>query len=76
MKFYDKVSSNEMIAKYAIYGSLFFFLLSSPEVYTLTNSVVGSRLNVDPACPSLNAVCVHTVVYVLCVMGMMTLGNH
>lgn len=49
--------------KHSIYGTLIFFFLSSPTMYSLT----GSR------CPSLQSVLLHTVLYFLALVGVMYL---
>lgn len=75
MKFVDKVKNNKLITKYSIYGALLFFFLSSPEMYSVTNRLVGAHLQYDPACPSVSAVILHTVVYVACLVGFMSLSQ-
>jgi hypothetical protein len=49
---------------YALYAALLYFLISSPEMYQLTNSLVGNSVKlVDGACPTFNGVFVHTAVF-------------
>ena len=59
------------MAKYAFYGSLVYFLLSSTELYMLTNSVVGGLA--DDGCPTMKGIVVHTVVYMAVLVGLMSL---
>lgn len=52
---------------YALYSALLYFLISSPEMYQLTNSLVGNTVKlVDGGCPTLNGVFVHTAVFATC----------
>jgi hypothetical protein len=70
---YKKIShqkSDGLIAKYSFYGSLIFFLLSSPELYKLTNSIIGSTSDFN-GCPSETGLYVHTVAYILILLGVM-----
>ena len=73
MKYLVDVSgSNGMLLRYAIYGALVFFLVSSTEMYTLTHGIYDG-ITVDNGCPTLTAVVIHTVVYFLILVGMMSL---
>jgi len=49
--------------KHAIYGTLIFFFLSSPTMYSLT----GSR------CQTVGSVVLHTIIYFLALVGVMYL---
>ena len=74
-KYYKKGTDNKQMIRYALYGALMYFILSSGELYTLTDSLVGSVVgNVNmiqaPGCPSLTGVLVHTAVFALILAGM------
>lgn len=72
MKFVLKSDKSfQTMSKYAINGALLFFLLSSPETYSLTNSVVGGLS--DNGCPTIKGLAVHTVVYLVALVGLMSL---
>jgi hypothetical protein len=51
---------SKLYAKWALFGSLIFFLLSSTEMYTLTQSITKIK-NIE--CPDLHAIIIHSVVY-------------
>jgi len=72
MKFVlESDKSFQTISKYAINGALLFFLLSSPESYSLTNGLIG-ELSED-GCPTMKGLVVHTAVYMLALVGLMSL---
>lgn len=84
MKYMPKLKSDlsdGLIVKYAVYSTLLYFLLSSSEVYRLTDSVlggltqqlpkIGQRLCDNTGCPTLTGVVLHTVAYVALLFGMM-----
>lgn len=82
MKYYgeEKMSKNKMI-RFSMCGALMFFLLSSPELYKLTGSLVGrvndgfaNRMG-DSECPSFTGVLVHTAVFALTLSWVMTLKD-
>jgi hypothetical protein len=59
-------------SKYALYGALLYFFLSSNEMYSLTTSVVGD-LYID-GCPTIKGIAVHSAVYMLSLIGLMSLN--
>ena len=80
-KFYgEKMSQNKMI-RCALCSALMFFLLSSPELYQLTGSLMGNVSNDfaskmgDNNCPTLTGVLVHTAVFALVLSWVMTLKD-
>lgn len=55
------------ITGYALYAGLLFFLISSPEMYQLTNSLFGENLKLaEGSCPTFAGVLTHTAVFALC----------
>ncbi len=61
----DKPSPD--VTGYALYAALLFFLVSSPEMYQLTNSLFGASLKLaDGSCPTFNGVLVHTAFFAVC----------
>ena len=79
IKFYgEKMSQNKMISC-SLCSALMFFLLSSPELYQLTGSLIGqvdsefsSKMGTNN-CPTLTGVLVHTAVFSLVLSWVMTL---
>ena len=61
----------KLYSKYAFYGALLFFFLSSAELYNLTNSVLG--LNNNITCPAQSGIILHTGAYALILYGLMHL---
>lgn len=67
-KYHKKGSDNKQMLRYSLYGALMFFILSSPELYSVTDSLVRSVVNVDMGsvgCPNLTGVLVHTLLFAL-----------
>ena len=66
-----------LLFKYAIYGTLVYYLLSDNDTYILTSQAVGNvsglRLANAVGCPSGAGVAVHSVVYALSLVGLMSL---
>jgi hypothetical protein len=60
-----------LLCKYALFGSLLFFIMSSSEAYKLTNSLYSGIA--DNGCPSMTGIVVHTVLFGLALFGMMHL---
>lgn len=60
-----------LLCKYALFGSLLFFVMSSNEAYKLTNSLYPGLA--DNGCPSMTGICVHTILFGLALFGMMHL---
>ena len=59
--------------KYAFWGAMLFFFVSSDEMYRLTSSI-KPELSVD-GCPSVKGLVVHTLVYAVVLYGVMLLGE-
>lgn len=65
-----------LYVKYSLYGTLFFFVLSSPEVYKLVGGVVGGDkmlTNAETGCPNSTGLAIHSVAYFLTLFGVMYL---
>lgn len=61
--------------KNSLYGSLIFFLLTSPAMYAFTSSIFGPSIATPQGCPTLLGVLLHTVVYCLALVAVMYLPN-
>jgi len=58
--------SDGLIAKYAFYSTLIFFLLTSNDTYALTSSVPGLHdLTNNVGCPTKKGVLIHALVYLV-----------
>lgn len=53
-----------VLAKYAFYGTLIFFLIASSDTYRLTGRFVEDLAN-DQGCPSLKGIIVHGLVFLV-----------
>lgn len=56
--------SDGLMAKYAFYSALIFFLLASREMYSVTGSVIPGLADMN-GCPTLTGVLVHGLVYLV-----------
>ena len=56
---------NRTKIKYSFYGALIFFLLSSKEMYNLTN------IDENIACPNYSSIFIHSIIYVLVILLLM-----
>ena len=71
MHFFSNNMSLGLKVKYSIYGALVFFLLSSTEMYKLTN-MTGLNTSTD-GCPNMMGIVLHAVVYGAVLIGLMSL---
>ena len=62
-----------LLCKYALFGSLLFFIMSSSEAYKFTNSLYSGLA--DNGCPSMTGIVAHTVLFGLALFGMMHLPH-
>lgn len=60
--------------KYSLYGTLIFFLLSSPAIYSLTGAIFGRSIATN-GCPTFMGVVLHSIVYFLFLVAVMYLPN-
>lgn len=49
--------------KHSLYGTLIFYFLSSPAVYSLTNSFIGNKYSSKNGCPTIEGIMVHSLIY-------------
>lgn len=57
--------------KFSLYSALLFFLIASPAMYTLTNSVIGGTS--VGGCPTAFGLVLHTIVFLAASYGIMLL---
>ena len=71
MKYISKSDKSlQVLSKCALFGSLLFFIISSPEAYKFTNSIY-SGLADESGCPTMTGLVVHTLLYGSALTGMM-----
>jgi len=61
--------------KHSLYGTLIFFLVSNPAMFSLMGSIFGSGISNAIGCPSLTGILLHAVVYFLALVAVMYLPN-
>jgi hypothetical protein len=59
--------------KFSIYGTLIFYLISSPAVFSFVSSVMGDWVANKQGCPSIYGVLLHALVYCFALVGVMYL---
>ena len=55
--------SNDHVAKYAFYGTLMFFLISSSDAYAITRKLVSSTIVNSQGCPEFSGILLHSVLF-------------
>lgn len=61
--------------KHTIYGTLIFFLISSPAVFSLVGSILGNQIADANGCPTIMGVGLHAIVYCMALVAVMYLPN-
>lgn len=59
--------------KHSLYGTLIFFLISSPAVFSLVGSLLGEQYADSNGCPTLTGVGLHALVYCVALVAVMYL---
>ncbi len=60
--------------KYSFYSALVFFIVSSPQAYIITQKIVGNSIPISgDGCPTSVGLFLHTVIFMLCLYGIMNL---
>ena len=59
--------------KHALYGTLIFYLVSSPALYSVVGSILGNTFASKSGCPTLYGVLLHALVYCCILVGVMYL---
>ena len=63
--------------KHTIYGTLIFYLISSPAMFSFISSVFGNQYANINGCPTMNGLILHGLIYCIALIGVMYLpeGN-
>ena len=56
-----------------IYGTLIFFLASSPTLFSLSGKVLGPSIASTNGCPTINGILLHAAIYCSILIGVMYL---
>lgn len=59
--------------KHSLYGSLIFFFLSSPAMYSLTGSLIGPQIANISGCPTTMGILLHATIYCAALVAVMYL---
>tara|TARA_B100000787_G_C16196693_1_gene301418 strand:+ start:2250 stop:2702 length:453 start_codon:yes stop_codon:yes gene_type:complete len=65
--------NNGIKIKHALYGTLIFYLVSSPALYSVVGSIFGEAFSSKSGCPTLYGVLLHALVYFCLLVGVMYL---
>lgn len=60
----DRRASNDLLAKYAFYATLIFFMVSSTDAYRVTGRF-ASGLATKTGCPNVRGIVVHALVFLV-----------
>jgi hypothetical protein len=60
-------------AKYSFYSALVFFLIANPEMYKVTDKILGGVLDVAglSGCPTSLGLLLHTVLFFIVILALM-----
>jgi hypothetical protein len=59
--------------KHTIYGTLIFYLISSPAMFSFISSVFGNQYANINGCPTMNGLILHGLIYCIALIGVMYL---
>lgn len=65
--------SNGLKLKFSIYGTLIFYLLSSPAMFSSVASIFGNHTASPEGCPTNYGILLHALVYCIALVGVMYL---
>tara|TARA_B110000208_G_C11777134_1_gene432467 strand:+ start:34 stop:444 length:411 start_codon:yes stop_codon:yes gene_type:complete len=72
----SKSKINKLIKlKHSIYGTLIYYLLSSPAIYYISYLLFGNIVSNINGCYTINGLLIHSVLYCLSLIGIMYLPN-
>jgi len=67
----DKRMSALLLLKYAFYGTLLFFIISSTEIYALIGNITNNYVATSNGCPTTAGIFIHAIVYFFVLFGVM-----
>jgi len=59
--------------KHTIYGTLIFYLISSPAMFSFISSIFGNQYANLNGCPAMNGLILHGLIYCIALIGVMYL---
>ena len=65
--------NNDIKLKHTIYGTLLFFFVSSPTIYSVLSSFLGKEYATINGCYTLLGLLFHTVIFCILLIGLMYL---
>lgn len=67
--------NNSIKLKHSIYGTLIFYLISSPAVFSIVGSFFGKQYANSDGCPTLLGIMLHALVYSVILVAVMHLPD-
>ena len=64
---------NGIKIKHSLYGTLIFYLVSSPALYSVVASIVGKSIATPDGCPTNLGIFVHSTIYCMILVAVMYL---
>lgn len=65
--------SNGLKLKFSIYGTLIFYLIASPAMFSFVASIFGNNIASPSGCPTHFGIVLHALVYCIALVGVMYL---
>ena len=65
--------SNGIKLKHSLYGTLIFYLISSPALFSVMSSILGNWVSTSSGCPTLLGLLLHSIVFCMALVGVMYL---
>tara|TARA_B110000971_G_C19598688_1_gene315112 strand:+ start:121 stop:546 length:426 start_codon:yes stop_codon:yes gene_type:complete len=72
---YKSGAENGIKIKHSLYGTLIFYFISSPAVFSVVRKILGDKLSTNEGCPSKLGIFVHSIIYFLALIGVMYLPS-
>lgn len=61
--------------KHSLYGTLIFFLISSPAMFAIVGKLLGNQFADQNGCPTIQGIFLHGIVYFIALVAVMYLPN-
>jgi hypothetical protein len=65
--------SNGIKLKHSLYGTLIFYIISSPALFSVMGSLLGNWVSTSSGCPTLPGILLHSVIFCMALVGVMYL---